>query len=58
MALSSRTPCSAQFSKLPLVLEIFTFKSLSISLNMFTSEGGGLMPFGTEKESPCACPLP
>ena len=58
IVLRSKTPCLAQLSKLPFVLEIFTPRSLSISLKIFTSDGGGVMPFGTEKESPCACPLP
>ena len=59
MALSNNTPCLAQLSKLPFfVFGGLTAKSLSISLKIFTNDGGGVTPFGTEKESPCACPRP
>ena len=56
MALSNNTPCMAQFSKLPFfIFGVFgglTAKSLSISLKIFTRDGGGVTPSGTEKESP------
>ncbi len=55
--LSSRTPCFAQCSRLPLWAGEIA-KSDSNSWYIFLSEGGIFMPLGTEKLNPCACPSP
>lgn len=57
IALSKNTHCCARFVRLP-DCGIGNQRSLCISLKMFTRDGGGLMPSGTEKLNPCACPAP
>jgi hypothetical protein len=52
-ALSSRTPCRAQWSRQPCEGG-GTPRSVSNSLKMFCSEGGGWTPRRTEKQSPWA----
>ena len=56
-ALSSRTPCRAHASRLPCDGRGQP-TSVSISLKMFSSEGGGFTPGCTEKHSPWAWPGP
>ena len=46
------TPCFAHFVKLPSVFFSFILRSCSISLNIFSRDGGGFIPSGTEKLNP------
>ena len=54
---NKKTPWIAHLFKSPFAV-VFIFRLLSISLKMFCSDGGILMPELTENANPLACPFP
>src|SRR4030095_5906500 len=56
-AFNKNTPCSAQVVRLPWFGTGTPISSCN-SLKIFINEGGGGIPFCTEKHKPCACPCP
>lgn len=55
VAFKRKTPCRAQLSRSPTDGGACRFRSATISLKMFCSDGGKEIPLCTEKHNPFAC---